>query len=340
MEILNLGNNSEDSVAPVTPKSKKLKVAKAAVGIGTLASLTGLGSTLAANISLNNDANVEFGQGVAQTAACDEDGFTITPVSYYDATSSVFRLDYVEVSGLNLTPIGTNWDLNLDASGVSQFGYTDIANAIAAHPGQYWDTTASAWTNTCDAVVLDFKAYTDNIAYAANTLDGYDALTSSSIPNTTSSPLMWTVYGNGGVQYINTAPGSNPDTNASNADVAIIFDSTAQSSNYVNKASIDHADISWPDDIDFSIEGDEPTVFAGNISDHTFNLTHYFKSDATIQFFSYNGHHVNDIARRVVANADYDDPIAGAIDKITVESMKYFPSDYYAISDPGPGVQL
>jgi hypothetical protein len=108
VEILNLGNGSEDSSAQASPKSKKLKVAKAAIGIGTIASFAGLGSTLAANITLNDDQNVEFGQGVAQTAACDADGFTITPISYYDPDSSTFRLDYVEVSGLNLIPEGAD----------------------------------------------------------------------------------------------------------------------------------------------------------------------------------------------------------------------------------------
>ena len=303
MEILNLGNNSEDSVAPVTPKSKKLKVAKAAVGIGTLASLTGLGSTLAANISLNNDANVEFGQGVAQTAACDEDGFTITPVSYYDATSSVFRLDYVEVSGLNLTPIGTNWDLNLDASGVSQFGYTDIANAIAAHPGQYYDTTDNAWTNTCDRVVLDFKAYTDDETYSTNTVDGYAALhANNTLPNTTSSPLLWVVAGNGGV--VGEDASNVPYSSIS--DFAVIFDARWDNSNY---GSVQN---SW-----------DSTYFTDNMG---IDNPQSYGTDSTFQFFTSYGHHAG-VLNWYNAGGNYD-PAAGPISKITVESMKYFPSGY------------
>ena len=303
MEILTLGNNSDDSVAPVTPKSKKLKVAKAAVGIGALASLTGLGSTLAANISLNNDANVEFGQGVAQTAACDEDGFTITPVSYYDAAASTFRLDYVEVSGVNLTPIGTNWDLNLDASGVSQFGYTDIANAITAHPGQYYDTTDNAWTNTCDRVVLDFKAYTDDETYSTNTVDGYAALhANNTLPNTTSSPLLWVVAGNGGV--VGEDASNVPYSSIS--DFAAIFDAENDISNYGTFQN------SW-----------EGSGFS-NIMGLTYPQS--YGTDSTFQFFARYGHHAG-VLNWWDAGGN-EDPAAGPISKITVESMKYFPSGY------------
>jgi hypothetical protein len=45
-----------------------------------------LGSTLAASITLNTTGNVEFGQGVAQTAACDEE-ILVTPISAFDNAS-------------------------------------------------------------------------------------------------------------------------------------------------------------------------------------------------------------------------------------------------------------
>jgi hypothetical protein len=64
---------------PEPSSSKKSKKYKKALVVGGAVSLAGLGSTFAANISLNQGNNVEFGQGVAQTAACDEDGFSIAP---------------------------------------------------------------------------------------------------------------------------------------------------------------------------------------------------------------------------------------------------------------------
>jgi hypothetical protein len=61
-----------------------------------------LGSTLAANISLNSGATVEFGQGVAQTTACDSDGITLTPItSFVNGTPGNFQLDSITVSSVN-----------------------------------------------------------------------------------------------------------------------------------------------------------------------------------------------------------------------------------------------
>jgi len=172
VEILNLGSNNED--AGVAKKNKKLT---AALGVSGLAAVTGLGSTFAANISLNNDQAVEFGQGVTQTVACDEGGFTINPVTRYNNSISKFVIDYVEISGIDLTPKGTNWD----ASGAGN--YANKAAALIANPGQYYNTEEEEWTNTCDGVVLDFKAYTDDVDYQDYAVD-----------NNISNPLYWSQY--------------------------------------------------------------------------------------------------------------------------------------------------
>ena len=330
MEILNLGNGSEDSSAQASPKSKKLKVAKAAIGIGTIASIAGLGSTLAANITLNEDQNVEFGQGVAQTAGCDTDGFTITPISYYDPESSTFRLDYVEVSGLNLIPEGA------DASTASYSSDYDDGNyyysawgdttAIAAHPGQYYDAGASStidpdgdyWVNTCDNVVLDFKAYTDDDTYSTNTVDGYAISYGSdgnTIPTTISSPLFWGVDGNGGVAGYGNEGYTH--TNAFAFDSA--YDPGDNESNYGTSGSD-----SW-------------SVGYENASEGGFGNSPGYSANSSFRFFVAYGHYA-EASEFNADNLDYD-PIAGAISKITVESMKYFPSDYYVLDDTGPGTR-
>jgi len=59
--------------------SKRLK---AALGVTALLGASLLGTTLASNISLNGGGNVEFGQGVATTTACD-DSVTVTPISTF-----------------------------------------------------------------------------------------------------------------------------------------------------------------------------------------------------------------------------------------------------------------
>jgi len=75
---MTLMNSAGDrSVAPRSKKPLKL-----ILGIGALAGVIALGSTLAANIKLNSGAPVEFGQGVAQTTACD-DRVVVTPSSTF-----------------------------------------------------------------------------------------------------------------------------------------------------------------------------------------------------------------------------------------------------------------
>ena len=159
---------------------------KAALGVGSVVSLFGIGSTLAANISLNGGGNVEFGQGVATTAACDEDGFNITPVTRYDNSNSIFRIDYVQVSDVNLTPEGTGYGLS--GSGVvdqNNDATVDQSDAKEQFPGQYFDGTD--WKRTCDGVVLDFKAYTDDENYAIRTVLDYGSESEASLQK----PIGW-----------------------------------------------------------------------------------------------------------------------------------------------------
>jgi hypothetical protein len=101
MEILNLGGAEEENIPPRLKSRKKTK-AKVAIGIGSLAAITGLGSTLAASISLNGGDPVEFGQGVAITAACNgEEDITFTPNSEYLADEGRFVLSSFTLSGIN-----------------------------------------------------------------------------------------------------------------------------------------------------------------------------------------------------------------------------------------------
>ena len=98
MEILNLGGAQEST--PSSPKSRKpLRVL---LGIGALAAVTGIGSTLAATITLSGDNSVEFGQGVVTTAACDGT-ITVTPVSSYDNASGTFELASISLADINNT---------------------------------------------------------------------------------------------------------------------------------------------------------------------------------------------------------------------------------------------
>ena len=73
------------------------------VGIGAIVGAIALGSTFAASINLNGGGNVEFGQGVLTTSACDEDGITVTPFStFINATGGgEHRLTSIRLSGID-----------------------------------------------------------------------------------------------------------------------------------------------------------------------------------------------------------------------------------------------
>jgi hypothetical protein len=70
------------SDTPSRGKGTPRKSLKLILGIGAIAGVVTLSSTLAASINLNDSGPVEFGQGVTQTTACDDE-ITLTPYSTF-----------------------------------------------------------------------------------------------------------------------------------------------------------------------------------------------------------------------------------------------------------------
>jgi len=274
-------------------RSKKKNKAKykTALGVGSAVSLLGIGSTLAANITLNSGDNVEFGQGVVQTAACDEDGFSITPITRYDNVNSIFRVTKLEITGIDLTPEGT---------GYQEAGYANQGLAIAAHPGQYYD--GNNWKKTCDNVVLDFHAYTTDTAFAKYTTAGFFDVNTTD----TTAPLMWSQRFNGDGNLDGTG------SNSLNAPgVAAAIDVYNGNDDYDSNYGWDYGSNSWWSNyIDISVSN---VMLDGTGSSFEVRFGGDWPS-----FNSYQ-------------------PNAAAISKITVQSMKYFPDNYYADNVPGPG---
>jgi hypothetical protein len=292
---------------PEGSSTKKTRNYKKALRVGGAVSLVGIGSTFAANISLNQGANVEFGQGVAQTAACDADGFSITPVTSYDNEHSIFRVDRIDITGLNLTPVGT---------GYSAGGYNTQDEAKTAHPGQYYD---NGWKRTCDGVVLDFAAYTDDVKYASYTLAGYSDITTTS----TSTPVAWS-------QYNGQGQNSNFSADSYNPGFAVIFDTSDTNDSYLKN----YATASVPNDTDGahyysnSDYNNRTNLLSAPWMMNVYNLQHGDQNsvgDASNSSFSFGSNYSN---RR---------PNAASISKITVSSMKYFANDYYDVYTDGNG---
>jgi hypothetical protein len=103
MEILKFEN------AGTPRKAKKNNNLRSLAGLASVAAIAVLGSTLAANISLNSGSAIEFGQGVSVTAACDSDGITVTPqVRFVNAANAgTFYLSTIGLSGINAPATGT-----------------------------------------------------------------------------------------------------------------------------------------------------------------------------------------------------------------------------------------
>ena len=129
MEILNLGGVNEPSERP---SKKKLKVI---IGIGVLAGVMGMGSTLAASITLNGGTAVEFGQGVQLVTACDS-AITVTPASEFvnSVTSGQanFRLASVTLSDIGEGCIGKKIRITAYTDSDTYTAYTKAGTGITS----------------------------------------------------------------------------------------------------------------------------------------------------------------------------------------------------------------
>ena len=84
------------------PSGQK-KSLRTILGIGALVGVIALGTTLASSISLNSGAPVEFGQGVAQTTACDSN-IVITPFSkFINGEPGEFKFSGITLSEVDTT---------------------------------------------------------------------------------------------------------------------------------------------------------------------------------------------------------------------------------------------
>ena len=154
---------SFDNLEPKPKQSKKSM--KIVLGSGALVGVIAIGSTLAASINLNAGAPVEFGQGVAQTVACD-DQIIVTPYSKFVNRdlidfSSQSVLDRIDFSGVDLSKPGWNYQTDDWASQEDQ----------NAHPGQYVNDNGT-WTNTCSEKQFIIKIYTNKSQFVNLTVDG------------------------------------------------------------------------------------------------------------------------------------------------------------------------
>ncbi len=107
MEILKFDS------APQKRTRQKKSSTKGLLAVAGFAAVAVFGSTLAANISLNS-GTLEFGQGVALTAACDTDGITASPKALFANASGGGSFNFASVSftGIDDNCLGKLFTLN------------------------------------------------------------------------------------------------------------------------------------------------------------------------------------------------------------------------------------
>ena len=139
MSILNL----EFSAGGGGRSPRNKRTVKVWVGIGLVAAVLGVGSTLASTITLNNGGTTEFGQGYSTTVSCAGGAHTVsvTPISTFDNATNNFYVGQVKVSGIPA----------VDCAGVD-FAISLYDNVPSPDPILLTDTmrTAHVWfANNC-----------------------------------------------------------------------------------------------------------------------------------------------------------------------------------------------
>ena len=140
---------------------------KVVLGIGALAAVVAVASTLAADININSGP-VEFGQGVAQTTACD-DSIMITPRSTFINTSNS------ETSTLRSFPVGaTGPDAIIVLPADREFFYPGMQFYITIDgESSQIDLVATEVSEILDLVPMGETSTPTNISAPYEFLDGF-----------------------------------------------------------------------------------------------------------------------------------------------------------------------
>ena len=121
MSILNL----EFSAGGGGRAPRNKRAVKVWVGIGLVAAVLGVGSTLASTITLNNGGATEFGQGISTTIYCGgaQQTVHVTPVSVFDNTDPVpaqaFYVGQLKVTGIPSACAGVDFAVSIFDNGLT-----------------------------------------------------------------------------------------------------------------------------------------------------------------------------------------------------------------------------
>ena len=154
MEILKF-----DGAAPQKRTRQKRSSTKGLVAAAGFAAIAVLGSTLAANISLNS-GTLEFGQGVAVTSACDSNGITATPKAVFANASGAGQFNFASIAFSGIADACANKLFTINAYGDTSATPLNIATVGA--------TSYNVATFVMSAT-LPGSSYISTSGYAATT---------------------------------------------------------------------------------------------------------------------------------------------------------------------------
>ena len=142
MEILNFDSNGSNR----SPKKR----ARIATIIGGAFLLAAVGSTFAANVTINTTNTLEYGQGLTQAAACNPSLLIIPTNKFVNAAGGgAFYLETVTVKDTTTaTAVGVGLG-NCDGKTLRVTAYGNTGNALNLSGGA---------TNHCDIVVATYAS--------------------------------------------------------------------------------------------------------------------------------------------------------------------------------------
>ena len=165
------------------PKAGK-KSLKLVLGIGALAGVVTLSSTLAASINLNGGDDVEFGQGVVMTTACDPE-ITITPFSTFINAQGggEHRLSSIRLSGID----SSEGACQGKTFRIRAYGATGPALDLFKWEDGTWNGTDYDWTERDSYDFVDVNRTDSDFIWTSDGTDNDDVINPDEDPITESA---------------------------------------------------------------------------------------------------------------------------------------------------------
>lgn len=162
-----------------SPKSaRRGKNPAAFIGAGIMVAVMGLSSTLAGTITIGT-GTVEFGQGIVNTAACDN-SIVVTPASTYDYAANEFRVSSITVSDIGFTDAG--------ATNASGRGCKENVLELRAYNSS--GTLLPFYSDTATTEALTFYVPADTVVATSFAKGMYDTTDGATSGNKVASPTL------------------------------------------------------------------------------------------------------------------------------------------------------